>query len=212
MIGWRIQIGLLGLATLIGCESANHVAPVSLPTTQTATDIDPQLAEPAYWYALPAPHQTRADGFDELWDAADSVSRDLLFKIDRQDRRAGVLTTDPLISAQWFEPWRRDVQSIDTLADSSVATIRRTIRYEFQKQADAYVVVPKVLIERQAITERRVSGALNRLYFRRDRTLNAFGTRETDAGVYIPESYWYPIGRDEGLEAYLVAQINAQLQ
>ena len=174
-------------------------------------DIDPQIAEPSYWYAQPASNQTRAAGFDQLWDAAESASRDLLFKIDRRDRRSGVLTTEPLVSAQWFEPWRREVQTIDNLADSSVATIRRTVRYEFQKQAETYILVPKVLVERQAIAERRVSGALSRLYFRRDRELNSYGTRETDAGVYIPESYWYPIGRDAGLEAHLVERINSQL-
>lgn len=211
MFDWRIKLSAAGLAAIVGCESSNYIEPISVPTTQTATDIDPELAEPSYWYAQPASRQTTAAGFDALWDAAQEVSRDLLFKIDRQDRRAGVLTTDPLVSAQWFEPWRRELQSADNLADSSVATIRRTIRYEFQKQGEAFVVVPKVLIERQAIAERRVSGALNRLYFRRDRELGAYGTCETDAGVAIPDSYWYAIGRDAGLEAYLVEQIDAQL-
>jgi hypothetical protein len=104
------------------------------------------------------------------------------------------------------------LQSAGTLADSSVATIRRTIRYEFDRQGDTYTVKPKVLIERQAITERRVSGALTRNYFRRDREMRAYGTRETDSGVSIPDSYWYAIGRDDALEAYLVQEIDARLR
>jgi hypothetical protein len=211
MNGRRMSVGLVAAALIAGCGSSNHVAPVSTPTTQTATDLDPQLSEPSYWYDQPATSRTAAASFDVLWDAAQEVSRDLLFRIDRQDRRAGVLTTEALISAQWFEPWRRELQSADTLADSSVATIRRTIRYEFEKQGEAYVVIPKVLVERQSIAERRVSGALNRLYFRRDRELGASGTRETDAGVYLPDSYWYAIGRDAALESYLASRINAQL-
>lgn len=212
MFDCRIKLCLIALVAGQGCESSNLVEPTPMPTTRTATDVPPELAEPSYWYAQPADHQTAASSFEALWDAAQTVSRDLLFKIDRQDLRAGVLTTQPLVSAQWFEPWRTELQSADSLADSSIATIRRTVRYEFLKQADAYVVAPKVLIERQAISERRVSGSLNRLYFRRDRELDAYGTRETDAGVAIPDSYWYAIGRDEALEAHLVEKINSNLR
>lgn len=182
-------------------------------TTQPAlaTDIDPQQAEPEFWYTQPSAYQTRQAEFDRLWDTAVEVSRRLLFKIDRQDRRSGVLTTEPMISAQWFEPWRRELKTCGDVANSSIATYRRTIRYEFVRQGQAYTIRPKVLVERQAITERRVSGALNRSYFRRDRELNAFGSRETDAGIFIPDSYWYAVGRDPALEAFLVRQIDSSL-
>lgn len=183
------------------------------PNTQTAlaTDIDPQQAEPEFWYAQPSAYETQQAEFDRLWDTAEEVSRRLLFEIDRRDRRSGVLTTEPMISAQWFEPWRRELKTFSDVANSSIATYRRTIRYEFVRQGQTYTIRPKVLVERQAVTERRVSGALNRLYFRRDRELNAFGSRETDAGIFIPDSYWYAVGRDPALEEFLVRQINSSL-
>ncbi len=202
------MILLCGL--FVGCESQRDI--VSTPSTAPVTQIDPARAEPDFWLNQPANHRTAVAGFDTLWDAADEVSRDLLFKIDRRDRRAGILTTAATVSAQWYEPWRQELQQFDDVADSSVATIRRTIRYEFARQGDAYVITPKVLVERQAIVERRISGALPRTYFRRDRDLNTFGSRETDAGVTLPDSYWYPIGRDELLEARLVEKINAAIR
>lgn len=211
MVRRSILFGLGVLAGLNGCMTESRTVPLSTTQPASATDIDPQQADPEFWYAQPSAYQTRQADFDRLWDKAQEVSRRLLFKIDRQDRRAGVLTTEPMISAQWFEPWRQELRTCKDVANSSIATYRRTIRYEFVKQGQSYAINPKVLIERQAITERRVSGSLNRLYFRRDRELNATGSRESDAGIFIPDSYWYAVGRDPALEAFLVRQINASL-
>jgi hypothetical protein len=200
---------LAAIVGLGGCRNA-PLAVSPAPTTQNATAIDPAQGEPEYWMNQPATASVDHGDFDRLWDAADEVSRDLLFKIDRQNRRLGLLTTEPNVSAQWFEPWRREVQSPGELAESSAATIRRTITYKFDKQGDGYVVTPKVLIERQAISERRVSGYLAKTYFRGDR--DAAGSREADAGVILPDSCWYPTGRDHALETLLAEKIEAKLR
>jgi hypothetical protein len=102
------------------------------------------------------------------------------------------------------------LQTAGNLADSSIAAIRRTIQYQIVKDADRYVVTPKVLVERQAITDRRVSGVLGRGYFRADP--DASGSRSIDAGETIPDSYWYAIGRDDALESRLVELINDRLR
>ena len=198
---------ILALFPLIGCAT-RPAAVESVATTQKATDEDPQLSDASFWLNKPAVASAEADDFDSLWNAADRVSRDLLFRIDRQDRRGGVLTTIPTVSAQFYEPWRQELQTGDDLATSSIATTRRTIRYDFVKEGDRYIVSPKVLIERQAIAERRISGYLGRTYFRRDPNLAAYGTRETDAGVNLADSYWYATGRDEPLEKVLADRIN----
>ncbi len=211
----RIGVALLGIFGIasFGCQagSTRTLAPTPTTTARSATDIDPALGEPEYWLSQPARASVTGPSFDGLWNAADEVSRTLLFKIDRQDRRNGLLTTQPAVSAQWFEPWRRELQTQKDLADSSIATIRRTIRYEFSRQGDEFVVTPKVLVERLAVAERRVSGALSRTYFRRDRSLNAYGTRESDEGIILADSYWYPIGRDWALEQHLTDLIKKEL-
>lgn len=211
MVRRFILFGLSVLMSLNGCMTESRSVHIATTQPGRATDIDPEQADPEFWYAQPAAYQTRQADFDQLWDKAEEVSRRLLFKIDRRDRRTGVLTTEPMISAQWFEPWRQELKTCNDVANSSIATYRRTIRYEFVKQGQTYSVTPKVLIERQSITERRVSGVLNRLYFRRDRELNASGNREADAGIFIPDTYWYSVGRDAALEAFLVRQIDSSL-
>lgn len=206
----RSAIAILGLTVFVhvGCATRSHVGEAP-PTTQTATDVNPEFSEPSFWLGKDAVASAQAGDFDTLWNAADRVSRDLLFRIDRQDRRGGVLTTVPTVSAQFFEPWRQELQSGDDLAKSSVATIRRTIYFTFEKTGDGYSVTPKVLVEREAIAERRVSGYLGRGYFRRDPTNATYGTRETDAGQNLAGGYWYATGRDEALEKVVADRISS---
>lgn len=200
----------LSLLTAAGCVST------SAPTTQPMTDVDPQLAEPDYWYAQPALSTVAGTDFDQLWSAAEKTARALMFAIDRQDRRGGVLTTVPTTSSQFFEPWRQEQRDSYETAQSSLATIRRTIRFEFAKQEDgSYLVTPKVLIERLAQAENRVTNVvLYKTAFRPPRLagdMAAFGTRETDKGIYLPKKYWYAIGRDSALESAIADNMRKRL-
>jgi hypothetical protein len=58
-----------------------------------------------------------------------------------------------------------------------------------------------VLVERQALAERRVTSAV---YYRgvlgSVTGTRQFGTRESDVGIAIPGRYWYPLRRDADLE------------
>src|SRR5687767_9232232 len=83
---------MASLVFLAGCNSG-RLAVAPAPATQNATAVDPAQGEPEYWLNQPAVASASHRDFDKLWDAADAVSREMLFKIDRQNRRAGVLTT-----------------------------------------------------------------------------------------------------------------------
>jgi len=194
------------LSTVAGCGST----PVSV-VSQSSTVPATQSADPDYWLAQPAVGEVNDADFERLWRAAEKVSRHYLFEIDRRDRRAGVLTTKPTISAQPFEPWRRELQSGQAAAESALATHRRTIRYDIKKSADRFVIEPRVLVERQALAERRVSGVLGKGYFRSSRGEETFGTRESDAGQTLSPAYWYPVGRDSELEKQLLIDLRNAL-
>ena len=151
-----------------------------------------------------------ARDFDHLWRACADVARSRQFAIDRRDYRGGVLTTEPLVSAQFFEPWRRDALTGDDVAESSLATIRRTIRFEFTRHGDGrFSVIPRVIVERYSSAERRITSAsLYRSAFRRT---TATGTRETDRGVQLPTRYWYNVGNDEVLEKNLAEAVRRRV-
>jgi outer membrane murein-binding lipoprotein Lpp len=148
--------------------------------------------------------------FDRLWRACADVARDRQFVIDRQDYRGGVLTTEPLVSAQFFEPWRRDAITADAVAESSLASIRRTIRFTFTREDDGtFSVMPQVIVERYSSAERRITNAM--LYRNAFKRTTATGTRESDRGVQLPARYWYRIGNDAALEADLARQVRRRV-
>ncbi|MCS7034887.1 MAG: hypothetical protein NZ561_12980 [Phycisphaerae bacterium] len=155
------------------------------------------------------------DDFDALWSAAEATARSLLLPLDRRDRRGGLLVTEPTTSSQFFEPWRQDQQTLYDRAQSSLATIRRTVRFEFTRNEEGgYLVAPKVLVERYSQAENRISSVvLYRSAFRAARLQeNApYGTRETDRGVFLPTRYWYAIGRDRPTEEYIARELRKRL-
>ncbi|HEY8668342.1 MAG TPA: hypothetical protein VIL86_16955 [Tepidisphaeraceae bacterium] len=196
---------LLLLALLTGCI-ANHPA----SPAPSATDVDARQAKPEYWMNQPRAAQVKSASFDAAWTACRSVLRDCLFVVDRQDFREGVMTSQPLISKQFFEPWRRDVATVADEANASLATYRRTVRFEISKQSDgSYMISPKVLIERLAAVGRRITTPEQ---FRNaaDATPNR-GSAEADEGIILPPQYWYATGRDTALEKNLAVSLRKRL-
>jgi hypothetical protein len=180
------------IAAAVGCT---HRPP---PTTR------PSLAttQPSYWLDQPAVATVKASDFDKLWSAAERVARDRGFVIDREDYRDGLLTSQPLTSKQWFEVWRSDVQTPEDLADSSMATYRRTLSIEVEKKPDGtYEASPYVLVERYVQSERPITSSvyLSRAFSGRQRHRRQ-GSAEADRGIRLPSRYWYPTGRDSVVE------------
>lgn len=142
--------------------------------------------------------------FDALWKALEKSLEARMFRIDRRDYRAGILTTHPLISKQFFEFWRRDTLGADDVAESTLNTMRRTVRIEIahDETTGVYTAMPHVEIERYSDAGRRLtSAAMYRTAFKRT---EARGTPERDRGINLQSRYWYTVGSDERLEAALV--------
>ncbi len=190
---------MIAAMALAGCagsplRDANAPAPTSQATTAPAA----------------RENIVAARNFDRLWRACADVARDRQFKIARRDYRGGVLTTEPLVSAQFFEPWRRDAITASAVAESSLATVRRTIRFEFTRHDDGrFTMIPHVLVERYSSAERRITSAsLYRGAFRRT---TATGTRESDRGIELPARYWYRVGTDPVLEKDIAEAVRRRL-
>jgi len=80
-----------------------------------------------------------------VWEASRDVLRRYGFRLDRQDFRAGVLTTHPMVGKHFFEFWRKDAVGPYELAESSIQKIYRqvTVRLE-PTQPGAETVEPIV--------------------------------------------------------------------
>jgi hypothetical protein len=205
----RTLISAAGLSAgvlMVGCSSSN-----TPPATQPATSIDYHEGQSSYWYAKPAVAKVECSNYDALWDNAQKVMHASGFDIDRTEYRNGLLTTKPMVSAQVFEPWRRDVGDFHGVVQSSISTVRRTIRFDVRRLSDgSFAATPKVLIERHALAERRITSVTEYLdVFATNRPLDQEYTEE---GVLLVPDYWYAIGRDSAMEQKLAAQLQGRLQ
>jgi hypothetical protein len=88
---------------LAGCQT-NYTQPIAPPATLTAEQLN----------------------FEATWLASLEVLRKYNFVIDREDRRAGVITTRPLVGRHWFELWRHDAVGECNMWESTLQTIYRT--------------------------------------------------------------------------------------
>lgn len=187
------------------CAGCAIHQPANAPTTR------PSLAttQPSYWLNMPATSKVEAGNFDQLWRATQQTALHYGFIIDRLDPRAGLMTTQPLISKQFFEFWRPDVVTLDDLERSSLATHRRTLRFQVIKtDGGGYRAEPSVLIERCVRAETPITASVYvRRAFQTDRGRPPVGTPESDRGINLPRSYWYPTGRDTALERDIVANL-----
>lgn len=192
-----------------GCRST----PSSVATSSTQP-IEAKILPPAS--TQPSDVSVASADFDRLWAAGDAVARSLLFRPALQDRRGGLYQTEPMLSAQWFEPWRRELRTADAKVQSSVASIRRTLIVHIERGEGGeggFVARPEVLIERFSLAERRVttSAGYHSIFRERTRRSGGTGTAESDAGVLLPDSYWYPVGNDPDLERYVADKMRGRL-
>ena len=185
--------------------------------TQPATAVDLATTQPAYWYEKPAVAEVRANEFPRLWEAAKETARKYQLPLDREDYRAGVITTVPTISKQIFEFWRSDAGTAYEATADTVGAIRRTVRFEVSRNADdTYTLVPKVLIERQSIFERRVTDVSQyRFAFAgptRQQPARTAVTLDPETYQDVPVKYWYPIGRDLEMEKQVARRVRGEMK
>jgi hypothetical protein len=185
--------------------------------TQLATAVDLATTQPSYWLEQPAVAQVRGGDFNRLWEAAKETVRDYQLALDREDYRAGVITSVPEISKQVFELWRSDAGTTNEAVANTLGAIRRTIRLEVSRGDDGtFTLVPKVLVERQSIFERRVTDVSQyRFAFAGPARAQPARTAVTlDPETYqdVPVKYWYPIGRDFEMEKKVAARVEKEMR
>ena len=181
----RFALALMFMLLACGCIGNRPSNPAA---TQPVTMVDPQLAEKEYWLAKPPTAEVHGP-FDPLWEACERTARDYLFNIDRRDQRSGLLTTEPLITRQWWEFWRKDAGTFKDTQEATLANIRRTIFFQFKKVSDGtYSVTPKVLVEKESKVDPKYKD-----------------------DIEGPSSYWYATRRDEVLEKRIADSIRKRV-
>ncbi|HNO80112.1 MAG TPA: hypothetical protein PKN33_18855 [Phycisphaerae bacterium] len=179
-------VPLVGLAGLVGC-------------TPVQRDGDPMVR------AFTVADQ---DQLNDLLDTCEDVLRDQGFRIDRVDRRAGVVTTHPETSQHFFEVWRNDVATNYDFWEASLNTIRRSVEIQAAPdlaKGEASLTI-KVKRERYSALDRQFNNSIAAFQFYGD-TLPAVSTGEK---VTRADDEWIEDGRDLALEELLINKITAR--
>jgi hypothetical protein len=191
--------------------------PQNPAATQPVTLVDLATTQPSYWLDQPTPPVAlvHSGDFDLLWESAKDVARSYLFSIDREDFRAGLITTEPMVSKQIFEPWRPDTGTIGGAVENSLADIRRTLRFEVDRddQTGTFTVTPKVLVERLAVLERRITSVLQyRSTVSGAVVPSRYAIAREETPLWdLPPRYWYPVARDTEMEKQVAKRLRDRL-
>lgn len=204
---WRpfiLHPSALVLTLLVGCATppgVPKVDPIHAP---------PEVATLDYWLAQPPSVVVQGTDYDKLWRACEAAVDDRLFALERRDYRDGVLTTRPLLGGQLLEFWRSDIADGYSMAESNIASVRRTVQFRIVPiDGGFFEVQPKVVVERHTLQERRVTlGMLNRNAFGGSAVV---GVNDYDATVTTLPDYWFATRRDENLESRLADDIRKRL-
>ncbi|MGB0716357.1 MAG: hypothetical protein ACPGXK_10790 [Phycisphaerae bacterium] len=141
-----------------------------------------------------------ADRYDSYWEAAQEALRRNRFRIDRVDRTAGILTSFPVLSQNFIEFWRHDVNSRKDLIESTINPIRRRVEVRFQTSDGGVLESMEVVVRKERLS------APDRQFNSTAAAYRLFGeTLPTTTGQSARGSgiTWLDYGRDENLEDYL---------
>ena len=142
---------------------------------------------------------------DRLWEAVQETLRRHRYRLDRVDRRAGVITTLPETSQSVFEFWRHDVDSRSDLAESTLNSIRRWAAVSVSPSDDGTWTELSVVVHKERLSSP-------------DRQFNSTGAAYQYFGDSLPSTTgivqltaehdrWLDLGRDPAMEARLLERI-----
>jgi len=159
--------------------------------------------------AAPATMHLSSNDYDAAFDAAVRELRDAGFRIARNDRRFGVITTWPKESPTAFEPWVGDNTTGDLARRSTLNHLRRAVeitltpvgRADGEAGAD-YTLTVAVTLEREQRPNRYLNHSAGGTIAARYDAVPAHLAQQG-----IPASYWEPAGQDPQLAAHLMGEI-----
>jgi hypothetical protein len=148
---------------------------------------------------------------DQVWGACQAELKKRGFRLDRVDRRSGIIETYPLTSKQWFEFWCQDVVTDYDLAESILHTIRRRVTMAVTGEPeDQYRLQCRVAVERLSASPELTSGQV--------RVRDIFG--QSAGRIPTPsvsetrkkrQPQWLPIGQDHALETDILQSLDRAL-
>jgi hypothetical protein len=131
------------------------------------------------------------------------------FVVDKADTAGGVMRTKPLTGGQFFEFWRKDNRGAYSRNMANIHSIRRTAELRFAQENGQMCINCNVKVERLSIPEKEIDSSARAYSLFSDsgqseRTMELNPEQKADAE-------WVDLGRDNGLEAYILEKVNKRI-
>ena len=158
-----------------------------------------------------AEHHFNADAYDAHFEAAGWTLRDLGFRLARNDRRFGVITTYPKESPTSFEPWLADNTTRQAARRSTYNRLRRRVTATIQPAEGEHPGRPPYRLTVRVELERQQEPSRYLTHSARSRVTAHFRDVPAHyAGDGIPGLYWEPAGEDPALARQLLDAITTK--
>lgn len=158
-----------------------------------------------YQTTQPLTIANRSAEADRLWEAIKETLREHRFRLDRVDRRAGVITTLPTASQHFFEFWRHDVDNRPDFWEATLNPLRRWVSVTVTRGVDGAWTRLAVAVHKERLSSP-------------DRQFNNTGAAYQYFGDSLPSTAglvrvtaehdaWIDEGRDPAMEEYLLGKL-----
>ena len=147
----------------------------------------------------------RSDEADRVWDAIGETLRRHRFRLDRVDRRAGLVTTTPETSQHFFEFWRHDVATWTDAWQASLNPLRRRAEVTVARADEGRWTQLSVAVfkERLSSPDRQFNNTAAAYQFFGESLPSTTG----DPKVTPEDERWLDQGRDAAMEDHLLRAI-----
>ncbi len=152
------------------------------------------------------PIEVQTAEYDRVYEASVEVLRDYRFRLARQDRRFGRITTEPMTAASSLEPWHKDAVTKAQTDENTLNHQRRTVSVFIEPEGETDRYRLRVVAEwqrRQHPPQLLHTAAFAHARYGR----HGAGARTVTTESGERRSFWRPMGRDADLEQRLVYDI-----
>jgi hypothetical protein len=142
---------------------------------------------------------------EQVWRASQEALRRHFLKLDRLDRRAGIITTKPTISKHYFEFWRHDVYTTRDVWEASLNPIRRWVELRMTSESPSAPLELAIVVHKQRLSapDRQFNSSGAAYEFFGDNLPSTTGHLRVTAA----DERWIDYGRDRATEDYLLRRI-----
>jgi hypothetical protein len=156
------------------------------------------------------PLRLEGAAYSEVMQAAEQTLGEMHFAIAKLDAEQGVIRTQPLTGAQFFELWRSDNATADSAVEANLHAVRRSVELKITPEDGRVCVNCTVSVQRLSLPENEVA-SVSQTYQMHGSSSTTVRTLELSPPQRQAMA-WIDLGTDGELAARILSRIAAKRQ